>query len=268
MARPGSAGAPDHPVRLARPHPPARRHGRSADPWPLEPRAGTLPPMATPDGFTPLPFIRAPEATMRAQASAHLAAMKQRRSVREFSPDPIPLDVVRTCIETATRAPSGANKQPWSFALVTDPALKRRIREAAEEEERRTYTQRMSDEWREALEPLGTDWRKPFLETVPALIVMLRRDWELASDGSRRKNYYVQESCGIALGFLITALHLAGLATLTHTPSPMGFLARILERPPNEKAYMLLPVGYPAEDCTVPVIGRRPMDEALFEYGP
>ena len=205
---------------------------------------------------------------MRARAQGFLDTMRTRRSVRDFSPEPIPLDVVRRCIEAACQAPSGAHKQPWTFALVTDPALKRRIRLAAEEEERRTYGERMSDEWRKALEPLGTTWQKPFLETVPALIVMLRRDWDVLPGGGRSKNYYVQESCGIALGFLIAALHHAGLATLTHTPSPMGFLARILERPANEKAYMLLPVGYPAANAEVPDLERRPLSGSLVEYAP
>ncbi len=217
-------------------------------------------------GFRPLAFARVPEDQMRERARSFLAMIRPRRSVRDFSPEPIPLDVVRRCIEAACQAPSGAHKQPWTFALVTDPALKRRIRLAAEEEERRTYGERMSEEWRRALEPLGTTWEKPFLETVPALIVLLRRDWEIAPDGSRRKNYYVQESCGIALGFLIAALHNAGLATLTHTPSPMGFLARILERPANEKAFMLLPVGYPAAGAQVPDLTRRPLGESLVEY--
>ena len=221
--------------------------------------------MAEFEGFIPLQFQRMSEEEMRARAQEHLRTMRTRRSVRHFADEPVPLDVIRTCVEAATRAPSGANKQPWTFVLVTNPEVKRRIREAAEEEEKLTYEKRMSDEWREALEPLGTDWHKPFLETVPALIVMLRRDYELVDGDTRRKNYYVQESCGIALGFLITALHLAGLATLTHTPSPMGFLARILERPQNEKAYMLLPVGYPTGDCEVPDLDRRPMEETLFE---
>ncbi|RMG94367.1 MAG: nitroreductase family protein [Deltaproteobacteria bacterium] len=219
-----------------------------------------------PHRFQPLEFARLPVDDMRERAGRFLDTMRTRRSVRAFSSEPIPLDVVRRCIEAACQAPSGAHKQPWTFALVTSPELKRRIRLAAEEEERRTYGERMSDEWREALAPLGTTWQKPFLETAPALIVMLRRDWEILPDGRRRKNYYVQESCGIALGFLIAALHHAGLATLTHTPSPMGFLARILERPPNEKAFMLLPVGYPAADAEVPVLERRPLADSLVEY--
>jgi nitroreductase len=221
--------------------------------------------MATAYQFIPLEFSRlTPEENMK-RAREHLANLRRRRSVRDFSPEPIPLEAVRLCIEAATRAPSGANMQPWTFVLVTDPAVKRAIREAAEAEERETYDHRMSDEWREALEPLGTDWRKPFLETAPALVVMFRRDTTTLPDGTRRKNYYVQESCGIALGFLISSLHLAGFATLTHTPSPMGFLARILDRPPNEKPFMLLPVGLPAAGAQVPKLDRRPMHEALVE---
>jgi nitroreductase len=221
--------------------------------------------MAEAKRFIPLAFDRLPEAEMRKRATAHLERMQQRRSVRHYSGEPIPLDVLRTCVATATCAPSGAHKQPWSFVIVTDPQVKKRIRVAAEAEEHETYARRMPQEWRDALAPLGTDEHKPFLETCPALVVMFRRDYELLADGSRRKNYYVQESCGIALGFLITALHLAGLATLTHTPSPMGFLAEILERPPNEKPYMLLPVGYPAAGCEVPNLARRPVSETVFD---
>ncbi len=221
--------------------------------------------MAEAERFIPLVFDRIPQEQMRDRATGHLERMRSRRSVRHFSTDPLPLDVVRTCITTATRAPNGANKQPWSFVLVTDPDIKRQIRMAAEAEEKRTYDERMSDEWREALRPLGTDEHKPFLEICPALIVMFSRNYDALEDGGRKKNYYVQESCGIALGFLLTALHLAGIATLTHTPSPMGFLAKILRRPPNEKAYMLLPLGYPADGCQVPDVDRRPMEKTLFE---
>ena len=213
----------------------------------------------------PLAFERLPEAQMRELAAAHYARHDRRRSVRQFSPDPIPLDVVRTAIHTAGTAPSGAHKQPWRFALVTDPAVKRQIREAAEAEERETYEHRMSDEWRAALAPIGTDANKPFLEIVPAIIVMFRIDYDLDEAGQRSKNYYVQESCGIALGMLIAALHQAGLATLTHTPSPMKFLAEILGRPANEKPFMLLPVGYPAPECEVPDFSRKPLEEILIE---
>lgn len=213
----------------------------------------------------PLAFERLPEATMRARADAYFETMAARRSVRAFSDEPLPLDVVRRCIHAAGQAPSGAHKQPWRFVLVTDPALKHAIREAAEAEERETYEHRMSDEWRAALAPIGTDAHKPFLDVCPALIVMFRQDYELLPDGSRRKNYYVQESCGIALGLLIAALTHAGIATLTHTPSPMAFLAALLERPPNEKPFILLPIGYPASDCRVPEFDRKPLDEILVE---
>lgn len=213
----------------------------------------------------PLAFQRLDEPSMRARAAAFLATMERRRSVRSFAPDPVPLDVVRTAIQAAGTAPSGAHMQPWTFVLVTDPAQRRQIREAAEAEERETYDHRMSDEWRAALAPLGTDWQKPFLETAPALIVMFRQDFGVRPDGSRCKHYYVQESCGIALGLLIAALHHAGLATLTHTPSPMAFLARLLARPAHEKPFILLPVGYPAADCEVPDLERKPLAEILVE---
>jgi nitroreductase len=213
----------------------------------------------------PLAFERVPEHEMRARAEAYYVLHDRRRSVRQFSADAIPLEVVRRAIHTAGTAPSGAHKQPWRFVLVTDPAMKKQIRAAAEAEERETYEHRMSDEWRAALAPLGTDANKAFLETVPAIIVMFRIDYDLAPDGTRSKNYYVQESCGIALGMLIAALHHAGLATLTHTPSPMAFLAKILRRPTNEKAFMLLPVGYPAPACEVPELVRKPLNEILVE---
>jgi nitroreductase len=213
----------------------------------------------------PLAFERLPEPEMRERAASHYALMNQRRSVREFSPDPIPLDVVRQAIHTAGTAPSGAHKQPWQFVMVTDPAIKHEIRLAAEAEERETYAHRMSDEWRAALAPLGTNADKPFLDIVPVIIVMFRVDYDLLDDETRSKNYYVQESCGIALGMLIGALHQAGLASLTHTPSPMHFLAKILGRPKNEKPFMLLPVGYPAERCRVPDLARKPLAEILVE---
>lgn len=216
----------------------------------------------------PLDFARFGPDDMRRRADQFLQTMQRRRSVREFSDAPIPLDVVRAAILAAGTAPSGAHMQPWTFALVTDPALRREIRRAAEAEERETYDHRMSDEWRAALAPLGTDWEKPFLEHAPALIVAFRQDWGLQPDGARRKHYYVQESCGIAVGILIAALHHAGLATLTHTPSPMGFLARILGRPEHERPFLLLPVGYPADGCRVPDLERKPLGEILVEFAP
>ena len=184
--------------------------------------------------------------------------------MRSFSSEPIPDGVLDECLLAAGSAPSGANLQPWTFVVVRDPERKRRIRVAAEAEERRTYDERMTPEWRAALAPLGTDWRKPFLETAPALIVVFRQTWGRVEEG-RRTHYYTQESVGIATGFLIAALHHAGLATLTHTPSPMGFLAEICERPPNEKPYLLLPVGYPAPGCDVPDLARKSLGEIRVE---
>ena len=191
--------------------------------------------------------------------------MATRRSVRHFSPEDVPDAVLDLAIATAGSAPSGANQQPWRFVVVRDPEVKRRIREAAEDEERTFYERRAPEEWLRALGPLGTDWRKPFLEVAPALIVVFRIDYGIAvaPDGTeeRIKHYYVAESVGIACGLLLAALHLAGLATLTHTPSPMGFLAAILGRPKNEKPYLLIPVGYPAPDAVVPAITKKPLDE-------
>ncbi len=217
------------------------------------------------DGFVPLNFRRLDPDEMVARARELRADLARRRSVREFAPDPIPAGVLEECIRCAGSAPSGAHRQPWTFVVVRDPDTKRRIREAAEEEERKLYGERITDEWREALAPLGTDEHKPFLEIAPALIVVFRRAYEVGPDGAHSKNYYTQESVGIACGFLLAALHRAGLATLTHTPSPMGFLAEVLERPDNEKAYLLIPVGYPAEGCEVPDLERKPLDEIRIE---
>ncbi len=197
---------------------------------------------------------------MRARARAFHAEIAGRRSVRHFSEEPVPLDVIDECIAAAGLAPSGANRQPWTFVVVTDTELKRRIRVAAEAEERELYEQRISEEWREALEPLGTTWEKPFLEIVPVLIALFRHAYDL-EEGRKMTNYYTQESVGIALGFLIAALHRAGLATLTHTPSPMRFLGEILGRPANEKPYVLLPVGHPAPDCRVPDLRKKSLEE-------
>ncbi|MFN3202285.1 MAG: nitroreductase family protein [Bradymonadia bacterium] len=211
---------------------------------------------------TPLDFVRHSPDQMHARAETLFDEMKRRRSVRTFSDEAVPLDVVRQCIHIAGQAPSGANKQPWTFALVTDPEIKRHIREAAEAEEARFYGGRAPQSWLDDLAPLGTDDKKPFLEHAPALIVLFAHT--KAADGS--KHYYVQESVGIAAGMLIGALHQVGLATLTHTPSPMGFLSEILKRPAHERAYLLLPVGYPHEDTLVPDITRKPLEEILAEY--
>ncbi|MGI8550196.1 MAG: nitroreductase family protein, partial [Dehalococcoidia bacterium] len=174
--------------------------------------------------------------------------------------DPVPREVIGNLIQTAGTAPSGANKQPWRFVAIADSALKQQIRLAAEGEERESYEHRMPEQWLDDLAPLGTDWHKEFLEVAPWLIVVFRQDFGLVA-GVRRPYYYTQESTGIAVGLLIAAAHNAGLAILTHTPSPMGFLSRLLERPRNEKPFILLPVGYPAEDALVPDIGRKPLDE-------
>jgi iodotyrosine deiodinase len=197
------------------------------------------------------------------RAEEFLEKARLRRSVRSFSSDPVPEEVIRLAIAAAGTAPSGANFQPWSFVVVRDAELRREIRIAAEEEERENYSGRMPPEWLEALAPLQTDWRKEFLEIAPLLIVVFKQDWGLR-EGRKIKHYYVNESVGIASGMLLAALNAAGLATLTHTPSPMGFLARILDRPPNEKPYLLIPVGYPADDCEVPDIARRPLDEIMI----
>ena len=218
-----------------------------------------------PHGFAPLSFERMPVEESRARVQAFPDHLRRRRTVRDFAPDPVPLDLVEVAIEAAASAPSGANRQPWRFVVVGDAALKHRIREAAEEEERQFYEHRAPPQWLADLAPLGTDWRKPFLEAAPYLIAVFRLDYEpeRLADGTERhhKNYYVPESVGIAVGILLTALHTAGLATLTHTPSPMGFLARILGRPRNERPYLLIPVGYPAPGALVPDIQRKSLEE-------
>jgi iodotyrosine deiodinase len=229
--------------------------------------------MRTPPRFQPLAFERLPETEMTRRSAEFLARIAARRTVRHFSPEPVPLAVIENAVRAAALAPSGANRQPWRFVVVSDPDLKRRIRVAAEAEEKESYERRMPEEWLEALAPLGTDWHKPFLETAPFLIAVFRMDWEPADprggvdDGTtrsgRRKNYYVAESVGIACGFLLAALHLSGIATLTHTPSPMGFLNEILGRPDHEKPYLLVPAGFPAEGAEVPVIEKKSLEEVL-----
>lgn len=199
---------------------------------------------------------------MRKKALSFLNSMQSRRSVRQFSSEPVPRELIELAIRTATSAPSGANRQPWRFVVVGNPEVKQKIRAAAEAEEKISYEQRMPGEWLEAVAPLGTDWQKPFLETAPWLVVVFAEAYEVLADGSRRKNYYVQESVGIACGFFIAALQEMGLATLTHTPSPMRFLSEILVRPKNERPYILFPVGYPADDAMVPAIKRKTLEQA------
>ncbi len=216
----------------------------------------------------PYDFERYPLDIMEQRAAAFYETMDRRRSVREFSDEPVPRRLVDQAIRTASTAPSGAHRQPWTFVVVGEPALKSRIRVAAEKEERENYEGgRLPDEWRAALEPLGTDWKKPYLETAPWLVVLFEQRYTLTGDGDTKKNYYVKESVGIAAGLFIAALHNMGLATLTHTPSPMAFLTRILARPENERPFVLFPIGFPAEDCHVPDLRRKPLDEVMVVPG-
>ena len=188
-------------------------------------------------------------------------ALSTRRSLREFSDAPVPRQTIERLIALAASAPSGANKQPWHFVAVQDPEIKRQIRAAAEEEEKAFYGGRASEQWLDDLKPFGTDWEKPFLETAPWLIVVFRKNYEVDAQGQKAKNYYVQESVGIACGFLIAAIHATGLSTLTHTPSPMDFLGKILGRPANERAFLLMPVGYAADGAQVPDISKKDLGE-------
>ena len=185
----------------------------------------------------------------------------KRRTVRDFSDKPIPEKIIETLILSASTAPSGAHKQPWTFCVVKNPEIKSQIRMAAEKEEKESYESRMTDEWLRDLEPIGTDWQKPFLEIAPYLIVVFKRSYELENNNHKHQNYYVTESCGIACGFLLAAIHDAGLVALTHTPSPMNFLIKILNRPANEKPFLLIPVGYPADECWVPDLKRKNISE-------
>lgn len=211
--------------------------------------------------------VRVDEAEMHDRARCFHELLDGRRSVRHFSEEPLPMAVIEQLVRTASTAPSGAHKQPWTFCVVTDPTLKHAIREAAEEEERASYGGRMPPEWLEDLAPLGTDWRKEFLDIAPCLIVVFKRAYDVMPDGVKRKNYYVEESVGIACGFLLAAARNAGLVTLTHTPSPMNFLSRILGRPENERAFLLIPIGYPVADCQVPDLQRKTLDQVMVRYG-
>jgi len=202
-----------------------------------------------------------PVEEMRRRAAEFYADIRRRRTVREFSDRPVPRDILENCLRAAGTAPNGANLQPWRFVVVSDPALKHRIRVAAEEEEREFYHQRAPQEWLDALAPLGTDEYKPFLDLAPYLIAIFAQSYGQLPDGRKVKHYYVQESVGIATGFLIAALHHAGLATLTHTPNPMNFLNDLLGRPAHERPFLLLVVGYPAEAVQVPDIRKKPLDE-------
>ncbi|MFK7820020.1 MAG: nitroreductase family protein [Planctomycetaceae bacterium] len=212
-------------------------------------------------------YVELPADEMVRRAKEFHATLARRRTIREFSDRPVPKQLIEDCIAAARLAPSGANQQPWHFACVSDPEIKRKIRIAAEEEEREFYERRASDEWLNALQPFDTDANKPFLETAPWLITIFGQTYGVNPDGTKAKHYYVQESVGIATGFLIAALTAAGLGTLTHTPSPMKFLGDILHRPANERAYVLLVVGFPAENVSVPDISKKSDEETVSWHG-
>ena len=200
------------------------------------------------------------------RSRAHLAEMRSRRSIRHFASDPVPRELIENALRVAASAPSGAHQQPWTFVAVFDDATKQRIRDGAEHEETLLYRERATEEYLRAIEPIGTNASKPHLTDAPCVIAVFEQPWRW-EDGEKRKHYYVRESVGIAVGFLITALHLSGLATLTHAPSPMGFLREILDRPENERPFILLPVGYPADDATVPDLRRKTLEEVAVFLG-
>jgi iodotyrosine deiodinase len=219
------------------------------------------PPPGETHPFVPLRFMRRPLDESRQRARAFYEEMDRRRTTRHFSNEPVPRELIEYAIRTAGTAPSGAHQQPWTFVAVSEPELKRRIREAAEAEEKDFYSGRAPQEWLDALAPLGTDTYKPHLTDAPWVVVLFRKTYGLEPEGGKRTYYYTQESCGIAAGFFIAAVHQMGLVTLTHTPSPMGFLAELLERPVNEKAMLVMPVGYPSADARVPDLQRKPLHE-------
>ena len=219
--------------------------------------------------FEPLDFEYLDDAEGRRRSDEFSRRMRRRRSVRHFSRDLVPVELIENAIRVAGSAPSGANQQPWTFVVVSDPTLKREMRIAAEAEEKESYERRMSQEWLDALAPLGTDWRKPHIEDAPYVIVVFRQAYGIRTDPDtgeeiRYRHYYSEESVGIAAGFLLAALHLSGLATLTHTPSPMKFLSEILGRPANERAFVLIPVGYPAADAAVPAISKKRLEDIMI----
>jgi iodotyrosine deiodinase len=213
--------------------------------------------------YTPIPleFERlAPEEMLR-RSREFLATMQARRSVRMFSPEPVPRELIENALRAAGTAPSGAHQQPWTFVVVEEPALKAQLREAAEKEEREFYDRRATPQWLEALAPIGTDWVKTHITNAPYVVVVFEQAWHPGPGGEKIKHYYVRESVGIAIGFFLAALQLSGLCALAHTPSPLGFLSEILDRPENERPLLLMPVGYPADDAEVPDLARKPLDE-------
>jgi len=214
------------------------------------------------DKFVPLAsYIEYSEEVMKERSKLFFEDLKRRRTVRDFADKKVPQEVIENCIKAASTAPSGANKQPWHFVVISEPMVKKQIRIAAEEEEREFYSGKAPKEWLDAVAPFGTDEHKPFLESAPYLIAIFAKSYDADTDGKKAKNYYVQESVGIATGILITAIHNAGLVSLTHTPSPMNFLNQILGRPENERPYLILVVGYPAEDAKVPVLTKKTIKE-------
>lgn len=213
--------------------------------------------------YHPQPFTK--EETLQ-RSQEYYQWLDNRRSVRDFSDRPVPGEAIENILRTASTAPSGAHKQPWTFCVVTDPSIKREIRIAAEKEEHESYHGRMSEEWLQDLRPLQTDWKKPFLETAPYLIIVFKKAYDILPSGEKRNNYYVSESVGIACGFLLAAIHNAGLVALTHTPNPMNFLSKILKRPENERPFLLIPLGYPAKETFVPKLGRKGLNEVAVFY--
>jgi iodotyrosine deiodinase len=219
-------------------------------------------------GYSPVPleWERLDPADALARSREFTATMQARRSVRLFSTEPVPAELIENALAVAGTAPSGAHQQPWTFAVVTEPALKAQLREAAEAEERDFYDRRATSEWKEAIEPIGTDWVKTHITDAPYVIVVFEQPWRPGPDGEKVKHYYVRESVGIAVGFLLAALQVSGLVALTHTPSPMGFLRELLGRPENERPFILIPVGYPANDAVVPDLRRKALDEIVARY--
>ena len=215
--------------------------------------------------FIPFEGHKFSEEEMIQRSEEHYYFMDTRRSIREFSSRPVPREILENIIKTASTAPSGAHKQPWSFCLVSSAEMKRKIKLAAEEQEKENYSSRMSIRWINDLNPFGTNWQKPFLEIAPYLIVVFKRIYETV-DGEKHNNYYVSESVGIATGMLLSAIHHAGLCSLTNTPSPLNFLAEVLERPENERAFLLIPVGYAAEEAKIPDIKRKPLHEIVTYF--
>lgn len=220
------------------------------------------------DGYKHLRYTHDtyPEEEMIARSESFLQLMEKRKSLRYFSDKPVPKQIIDNVIKTAGTAPSGANKQPWTFCVVSNPDIKKEIRIAAEKEEKKSYSDRMSERWLEDLKPLGTDWQKPFLETAPYLIIVFKKNYDFDENNERIHTYYVNESVGLACGFLISAIHNAGLVTLTHTPTPMKFLTKILDRPKNEVPFLLLPVGYQANEAYIPDITKKELKDIVVNY--